>query len=117
VLLLLPLQQSYNTINNNNNNKQLLLAMDPLARHDLKILMCCVFKNGRAEIIANDQGNRVTPSYVAVLENGERLVGDVAKNQATINPSNIVFDVKRLIGRLLRILVPYKIVFMIRTSQ
>lgn len=50
------------------------------------------------EIIANDQGNRITPSYVAFTEN-ERLVGDSAKNQATLNPKNTVFDVKRLIGR------------------
>merc|ERR1740130_676663 len=57
-------------------------------------------KNGQVEIIANDQGNRITPSYVAwAAENGERLVGDAAKNQATINPENTVFDVKRLIGR------------------
>ena len=55
--------------------------------------------NGQVEIIANDQGNRITPSYVAwASENGERLVGDAAKNQATINPENTVFDVKRLIG-------------------
>merc|ERR1712023_143357 len=47
----------------------------------------------------NDQGNRITPSYVAWDNNGERLVGDAAKNQATINPENTVFDVKRLIGR------------------
>ena len=59
-----------------------------------------VMKNGQVEIIANDQGNRITPSYVAwAAENGERLVGDAAKNQATINPENTVFDVKRLIGR------------------
>ena len=58
-----------------------------------------VFKNGRVEIIANDQGNRITPSYVAFVEGGDRLVGDAAKNQATINPENTVFDVKRLIGR------------------
>merc|ERR1719329_139300 len=57
-------------------------------------------RNGQVEIIANDQGNRITPSYVAwAAENGERLVGDAAKNQATINPENTVFDVKRLIGR------------------
>ena len=70
------------------------------------------------EIIANDQGNRITPSYVAFQDSGERLVGDAAKNQATINPENTVFDVKRLIGRKYsdksvqadKKLVPYKIV-------
>jgi len=58
-----------------------------------------IFKNGRVEIIANDQGNRITPSYVAFTEDGERLVGEAAKNQAALNPENTVFDVKRLIGR------------------
>jgi len=58
-----------------------------------------VFKNGRVEIIANDQGNRITPSYVAFTPEGERLIGDAAKNQLTTNPENTVFDVKRLIGR------------------
>merc|ERR1712141_884519 len=58
-----------------------------------------VFKNGRVEIIANDQGNRITPSYVAFTDEGERLIGDAAKNQLTSNPKNTVFDVKRLIGR------------------
>jgi len=88
---------------------------------DLGTTYSCVgvFKNGRVEIIANDQGNRITPSYVAFLEeSGERLVGDAAKNQATINPENTVFDVKRLIGRNFsdrsvqadKKLVPYKIV-------
>lgn len=87
---------------------------------DLGTTYSCVgvFKNGRVEIIANDQGNRITPSYVAFMENGERLVGDAAKNQATINPENTVFDVKRLIGRKFsdksvqadKKLVPYEIV-------
>jgi len=68
---------------------------------DLGTTYSCVgvFKSGRVEIIANDQGNRITPSYVAFVEGGDRLVGDAAKNQATINPENTVFDVKRLIGR------------------
>ena len=51
------------------------------------------------EIIANDQGNRITPSYVAFTAEGERLIGDAAKNQLTSNPENTVFDIKRLIGR------------------
>jgi len=69
---------------------------------DLGTTYSCVgvYKNGNVEIIPNDQGNRITPSYVAwTSPGGERLVGDAAKNQATINPENTVFDVKRLIGR------------------
>merc|ERR1719510_486808 len=56
-------------------------------------------KDGRVEIIPNDQGNRITPSYVAFTEDGERLIGDSAKNQLTSNPKNTIFDAKRLIGR------------------
>ncbi|KAI0221475.1 ATPase with role in protein import into the ER [Massospora cicadina] len=67
---------------------------------DLGTTYSCVgvHKGGRVEIIANDQGNRITPSYVAYTDD-ERLVGDAAKNQAASNPSNTIFDVKRMMGR------------------
>lgn len=67
---------------------------------DLGTTYSCVavWKDGRVEIIPNDQGNRTTPSYVGFTET-EHLIGDSAKNQAALNPSNTVFDAKRLIGR------------------
>lgn len=87
---------------------------------DLGTTYSCVavWRNGRVEICPNEQGNRITPSYVAWGPDGQRLVGDAAKNQAASNPTNTIFDVKRLIGRKFSDssvqtdakLLPYKIV-------
>jgi heat shock protein 5 len=86
---------------------------------DLGTTYSCVgvYKDGRFQIIANDQGNRITPSYVA-FDDEDRLIGDAAKNQASLNPHNTIFDVKRLIGRAFsdstvqkdKKLLPYSIV-------
>ncbi|KAI9915402.1 hypothetical protein PsorP6_008122 [Peronosclerospora sorghi] len=92
----------------------------PVIGIDLGTTYSCVgiYKDQKVEIIANEQGNRITPSYVAWDSNDERLIGDGAKNQATINPEKTLFDVKRLIGRKFNDksvqsdmkLLPYKLV-------
>ncbi|CAE7800308.1 BIP2, partial [Symbiodinium necroappetens] len=91
----------------------------PVIGVDLGTTYSCVgiYKQGRVEILPNDQGNRITPSYVAFTDE-ERLIGEAGKNQAAVNPTQTLFDVKRLMGRRFKDstvqedmkLLPFKIV-------
>lgn len=94
-LAILPVASAKSTVSNEP------APGEPIIGIDLGTTFSCVgvMKDGKVDIIANDQGSRITPSYVAWTKEGERLVGEGAKNQFASNPRNTIFDIKRLIGR------------------